>query len=274
VINTAPNSNYEIAGEALLNMSLPGEGLAYNTIYYIGNNFYLNLAHPVTYGPFISSGKPSVIYIGAISCVYCGENRWAMTLALSRFGNFSALYNGYSAIHDADVPTLYWSPQNLSTTSNSATFGNSYKSNYINFFSAEYDSNITSGFQFPALQYPISYFAARAPNTSYLSAMEFMNSTNRFRGTPFTFWGTSLNLGAEGVVFGTPPNQTSTYLGITYMTHAQILNQLKSFNTTFAYEEYAVADAYIAEICPSINNSAAVCSLPAIQTFEKEMGLA
>jgi hypothetical protein len=62
---------------------------------------------------FSYNGKPSVIYIGAISCVWCGENRWAMAMALSRFGSFNSLYIGYSSIHDGDVPTLYWKPQEL-----------------------------------------------------------------------------------------------------------------------------------------------------------------
>jgi hypothetical protein len=106
--------------------------------------------------------------------------------------------------------------------------------------------------------------------------MEFMNSTNAFGGTPFTFWGTVVNRGAMGEVFGTPQNASVTQsqeIPLTYMTHSQILNQLKAFNTSFAQEEYAAADLYVAELCPSINNTAPVCSLPAIQTYEQKMGL-
>jgi hypothetical protein len=215
-----------------------------------------------------------VIYIGAISCIYCGENRWAMALALSRFGYFGNLYTGYSSLGDGDVPTLYWAPQNY-TTNSMITYGNSYHSNYINFFSAEYDSPITAGFEFPAIRDPIRYFVANATNSSYKTAMQFMDSTHLFQGTPYTFWGNSFNLGASGVVFGNGTSQTaiSNSPPLTYMSHQQIYDQLSRFNSTFAYEEYAVADVYIAQVCPSINNAAQVCSLPAIKSMESRMGL-
>ncbi len=274
VINGAPDSSFERAGEMMLNLSIPGEGTQ-NGIYY-GTDFQVVLASGSRLPQFTYNGKPSVIYIGATSCLWCGENRWAMAMALSRFGSFNNLYTGYSSLHDADIPTLYWNPQELHVNG-SANFGNQYSSSYINFFSAEYDSNITAGFEFPALSHPISYFVARAPNSSYSEAMEFMNGTQAFAGTPFTVWGTVLNRGADAVVLGTPQNASMSQGGaipITYMTHQQIFGQLQAFNTTFAYEEYAAADVYIAELCPSINNAAPVCKLPAIQSFEQKMGLA
>ena len=76
---------------------------------------------------------------------------------------------------------------------------------------------------------------------------------------------------------GAPQNASiaqGSAIPLTYMTHQQIFNQLKGFNTTFAYEEYAVADVYVAQLCPSVSNSAPVCSLPAIQAYERKMGLA
>jgi hypothetical protein len=38
-----------------------------------------------------SAGIPRVVYIGAEYCPYCAAQRWAMVVALSRFGTFSAL---------------------------------------------------------------------------------------------------------------------------------------------------------------------------------------
>jgi hypothetical protein len=273
-INNVPNSYFEDAGAMMLNVTIPGEGLS-NGIYY-GTNFQIVFNKPTQFPQLTYNGKPSVVYIGAISCLWCGENRWAMAMALSRFGTFNNLYIGYSSIHDQDLPTLYWKPQQIHV-GGSANFGNDYSSSYVNFFSAEYDSNISAGFEFPASSNPISYFTANAPNASYSQAMDFMNATNSFSGTPFTLWGTVINKGASSVVFGIPQNSSvaaSSAIPLTYMTHQQIFNQLQSFNTTFAYEEYAAADVYIAELCPSINNSAPVCSLPAIAAFEKKMGLA
>jgi hypothetical protein len=274
-INNASNSYFEIAGEKLLNLSLPGEQASNGT--YTASLFEASVTkHSQADAPLIN-GKPSVIYIGAISCIYCGENRWAMALALSRFGSFGKLYTGYSSFGDGDLPTLYWNAENY-TSNGTAQFGNYYQSNYINFISAEYDSPITSGFKFPESTDPITFFTSNSPNASYSTALDFMNNTGMFEGTPFTFWGTSLNAGATGVVFGnaTTTNETgvTNVLPIEQTTHSEIFDQLQSFNSTFAYEEYAVADIYVAELCPSINNNASVCSLPAIKEMETMMGLA
>ncbi len=272
VINNAPNSYFENAGEMLLNLSIKGEQSINRT--YGGPLFEESLSHPVQHAPLVVDSKPSVIYIGAISCIYCGENRWAMALALSRFGKFGSLYTGYSSIGDGDVPTLYWVPQNYTSTG-SVRYGNDYNSSYINFFSAEYDSPISGGFQFPASSNPIKIFVANATNQSYYSAMSLMNGTGLFQGTPYTFWGTSFNLGASGVVFGNGTSSTaiSNKPPLTYMSHSQIFNMLHNFNSTFAYEEYAVAGVYVAQVCSSINNTASACSLPAIRRFEAEMGI-
>ncbi len=268
-INNAPDSYFETAGKMLLNLSLHGESLRNGT--YAGTVFVSRMP---SYPPLVIDGKPSIVYIGAISCIYCGENRWAMALALSRFGNFTALYKGYSALGDGDVPTLFWSIENI-TSEGSATYGNHYRSSYVNFISAEYDSPISGGFKFVQSSSPIDYFIAHAPNSSYSSAMSFMNSTGSFAGTPFTFWGVALNSGADAVVFGTPVSGQSTSLPpLSYMTHGQIIGQLKNFNTTFATQEYAAADVYVAEVCPAVNFTAPVCSLPAIKALDALMRLA
>lgn len=272
-INNASNNYFEIAGEKLLNLSIPGE--QYNNASYSAPLFQISLAAPArSTAALVINGKPSVVYIGAISCIYCGESRWAMALALSRFGSFKNLYTGYSSFGDGDLPTLYWISQNY-TTSGMANFGNQYQSNYINFYSVEYDSPITGGFKFPASQYPVDYFIRNTTNQSYLTALRYMNGTNLFQGTPFTLFGSYFNRGAGGVVFGnatsTSASTTTNLLPLSYMTHQQIYDQFTAFNSTWAYEEYAAADVYVAEICPSINNSAPVCSLPAIKTIESRL---
>ncbi len=249
VINNAPNSYFQSAGEMFLNNTLKDPVI-------------LSQANSSSYSPPEFNGKPSVIYIGAISCVFCGENRWAMALALSRFGKFGSLYVGYSAIHDSDVPTIYWLPVNY-TTQAGVSYGNTYNSTYISFLSADYESPITQGFTVQ----PISYFIQNAPNSTYREALNFMNSTNKFGGTPFTIWGNTLVPGADAIVFGNTTPTTSVF-PITNMTHAEVLSQLKNFNDQFAWAEYAAADVYVSYICAAINNSAPVCALPAIRSME------
>jgi thiol-disulfide isomerase/thioredoxin len=55
---------------------------------------------PVT-GPLLTSGgKPEMLYIGAEWCPYCAAERWAMAVALSRFGTFSPLNGIHSSATD------------------------------------------------------------------------------------------------------------------------------------------------------------------------------
>ena len=252
VINDAPLSYYDTAAAKLLNNSLTNEVV---------------VSKSPQFKPYIINGKPTVIYIGATTCPFCGENRWAMALALSRFGNFTHLYYGYSALHDGDVPTLYWSVDNL-TTQAGVDFDSNYSSGLINFIAAEYESPITGQFEVQ----PLSYFISLAPNATYRQALQFMNATGQFTGTPFTFWGTSLMLGADAVVVGN--NASGGFASIASMTHAQILKQLSEFNDQFAWGEYAAADVYAADLCNALKNSSvAICQLPSIRQLGAKMGL-
>jgi hypothetical protein len=63
----------------------------------------------VTGSALTSSGKPEMLYIGAEFCPYCAAERWAMAIALSRFGTFtSPLHYIHSSSTDTDpnTPTL------------------------------------------------------------------------------------------------------------------------------------------------------------------------
>jgi thiol-disulfide isomerase/thioredoxin len=52
-------------------------------------------------GPALTSGgKPEMLYIGAEWCPYCAAERWAMAVALSRFGTFSPLKGIHSSSSD------------------------------------------------------------------------------------------------------------------------------------------------------------------------------
>jgi thiol-disulfide isomerase/thioredoxin len=55
---------------------------------------------PVTGPSLTSGGKPEMLYIGAEWCPYCAAERWAMAVALSRFGSFSPLHGIHSSPSD------------------------------------------------------------------------------------------------------------------------------------------------------------------------------
>lgn len=50
--------------------------------------------------PLTANGKPEMLYIGAEWCPYCAAERWAMAVALSRFGTFSPLKGIHSSSSD------------------------------------------------------------------------------------------------------------------------------------------------------------------------------
>ena len=260
VINDAQNSYFETAGEMYLNHSL-------------ANPVYPSIAQNVN--TFVVGGKPSVIYLGSITCIWCGENRWAMALALSRFGNFSNLYAGYSSLGDGDVPTLYWTPDQLNVSSDA--IGNYYSSRYLNFISIEDLNPIRGGFLINSGSAILSNLE-RLGNQTYIRAFGLIvnlsanNQSTAFKGTPYTIWGGYQFGGADAEAFGNTTPSGST-IPLTYMTHGQVLAQLSNPNDQFAWTEYAGADVYIAAMCKTLNNTPNVsaCQLPAIRGIEAQI---
>ena len=91
----------------------------------------------ITGPPLTSGGKPEMLYIGAEYCPYCAAERWAMVVALSRFGTFSGLATIHSAARNgAGEAELY---PNTATW----TFANaSFSSRYLAFTPVETNTNI------------------------------------------------------------------------------------------------------------------------------------
>jgi thiol-disulfide isomerase/thioredoxin len=54
------------------------------------------------------NGKPEVLYMGAEYCPYCAAERWALIVALSRFGSFSGLQTMQSSSTDVYANTPTW----------------------------------------------------------------------------------------------------------------------------------------------------------------------
>ena len=115
--------------------------------------------------PLVSNGKPELLFIGAEYCPYCAANRWAMIVALSRFGTFSGLTTVHSGITDGA------GDQEPYPNTPTFTFVNAkYTSKYLTFTSVEGETNIpdTSTGGYTALQTPTS--AQQALLTKYDAA--------------------------------------------------------------------------------------------------------
>jgi len=74
-------------------------------------------------GPALTSnGKPEMLYIGAEWCPYCAAMRWAMAVALSRFGTFSPLKGIHSSSTDVYPNTATLTFYNSTYTSKYLVF--------------------------------------------------------------------------------------------------------------------------------------------------------
>jgi len=86
-------------------------------------------------------GKPAIVYIGAEYCPFCAAERWAMVVALSRFGTFTGLGTTTSSSTDVhpDTPTF--------------TFhGATYTSQYVTLSSAETQTRTGKPLETPTSQ--------------------------------------------------------------------------------------------------------------------------
>jgi hypothetical protein len=90
-------------------------------------------------------GKPEILYMGAEYCPFCAAERWAMVMALSKFGTFTNVKGTSSSSIDTNPSTPTFS-----------FYGSTYKSPYISFVPVELQTNTYSASlgTYPTLQTP------------------------------------------------------------------------------------------------------------------------
>ncbi|MHB1908468.1 MAG: DUF929 family protein [Nitrososphaerales archaeon] len=111
-------------------------GVSCSTLSSIGIPSNINIPKAIN-GTFLTlNGKPDVLYVGAEFCPFSGAERWALIVALSKFGTFSGLDYMLSSSSDVypNTPTF--------------TFLNAtYVSQYISFTSIEAEDRYRSPLQ-------------------------------------------------------------------------------------------------------------------------------
>jgi hypothetical protein len=182
---------------------------------------------PITAAPLQSGGKPRVLYVGAEYCPYCAAERWAMALALTRFGTFSKL--GTTASSPSDV---------YPNTATLSFHGADYSSTYLSFTGVETQSNQVVNGRY-------------APLDTLSAADEaLVRKYNSSGGIPF------IDFGGKYVLSG------ATYdPGLLQgKTHAQILAALADPASAIAKAVLGSANVLTAAICASTGRQpAAVC---------------
>ncbi len=122
--------------------------------------------------PLTQNGKPEIVYIGAEYCPYCAAERWALVVALSRFGTFSNLGVTHSDLHDvyANTKTLTF-------------YKSSYTSNYVVFSPVEETDPNKKPLQTPTAEQNALVKRYDAPpyvSASSTGAIPFIDFGNQF----------------------------------------------------------------------------------------------
>jgi thiol-disulfide isomerase/thioredoxin len=187
-----------------------------------------------------SGGKPQVLYIGAEYCPYCATERWAMAVALSRFGTFSGLHGIHSSSTDTypSTPTLTF-------------YKSSYTSKYLTFTPVETQTEKEG----TALQKPTS--AQNALLAKYDSPPYVASADTG--AIPF------IDLGGKYFIHGAQYNPQI----LSGLSWAQVAAALKDPSSAIAKGADGSANMITATICKATNNQpASVCTSPVIKTIE------
>ncbi len=196
-----------------------------------------NLAPPVRIfnrSILAKAGLPRIVYVGAEYCPYCAAERWAVVVALSRFGTFSHLGATHSSTSDVYPGTKTFS-----------FYKSSYKSKYITFTPVETQSNQPQGNSYAPLQSLTSTESQllntydTTPYTSVQGGIPFLDIANQFLITGATY--------SPGVLSGKSMNEIAT--------------EITKPNSTISNNINASANLITAAVCSVTHNQpSSVCN--------------
>jgi hypothetical protein len=200
-------------------------------------------------GPALTSaGKPEVLYIGAEYCPYCAAERWAMIVALSRFGTFSGLAPIRSAAKDG---AGHAEPYPLTPT---WTFAKStFTSSYVTFTAVEGYTNIpdkATGF----------YTVLQPPTAAQQALLNKYDAANQ-GAIPFIDYGNKfLSVGAS--------YNPAILSGLTW---AQIADDLHDPTSTVAKSVLGTANFATAAICSLTGNQPASACTATVRALQAKI---
>jgi len=180
--------------------------------------------------PLTSGGKPEMLYIGAEWCPYCAAERWAMAVALSRFGTFSPLRGIHSSSTDV-----------YPNTATLTFYQAKYTSNYLVFTPVENED--------------INHHLLQKPTPAEQAIWNKYDSTN---GYPFIDFG-------NRYIAGTTYNPQVLH-GLTW---SQIASDLHNPSSPVAQGVDGSANMFTAAICKLTGNAPAnVCTAAPVSSLE------
>jgi thiol-disulfide isomerase/thioredoxin len=220
--------------------------------------------------PISSGGKPLLVYVGAEYCPYCAATRWALAIALMRFGTLTGLQETASSPLDAYANT------------HTLSFAKArYSSPYLAFSETEeltnhcVASSVVSN-PSPPPSYVCEngdYYVLQTPSKAVADLVNKYDSATWFgpldesngqsvQGIPF------INIGGRYIESGAlyDPGLLS---GANW---AQIVNSFKAPTEGIGQAILATANRYIAMICEATGNKdTSVCSLGFVKAAERAL---
>ena len=184
-----------------------------------------------------SAGKPELLYIGAQFCPYCAAERWALAVALSKFGTLSSPLHGiHSSSTDTDpsTPTLTF-------------YKSTYTSKYLTFTPVENETDS---------------HAALQNTTAAQQAIWEKYSPSGQLGYPFIDFGNQYLINA-------PQYDPAVLSGLTW---EQVAQQMRDPSSKVAQGVLGSANYMTAAICKMTGNApASVCSAASVTAMEGKL---
>ncbi len=197
----------------------------------------------------ILDGKPEMLYVGAEYCPFCGAERWAMAVALSRFGTFSGLH----LIH-SDSDDIYSNTMTLSF------YQSTYTSKYLTFVPVETTTETKAPLQNPTAAenrlmniYDVPPYV---PSTEYDGSFPFIDIGNQY-----------IDDGAQYVpsTLGTTEPVDPSHYGLTWQ---QIAADLSNPSSSVGQAILGTANDLTAGICKVTGGQpGAVCNSPGVKAI-------
>ena len=193
-----------------------------------------------------ADGKPEVLYIGAEYCPFCAAERWAMIVALSRFGTFKGLSTVHSSSTDTDANTPTFT-----------FYGATYTSKYLSFVSVETTRNYRIG---NSTSPNVNYVPLQTP-TSAENALLTKYDPSQY--IPF------IDVGNQYVQVGDLAGYDPTT--IDGLSWSQIGADLSNPSSPVAKAIDGSANYLTAAICKLTGNEPASACTPAVKALEAKL---
>jgi hypothetical protein len=193
--------------------------------------------------PLLTAGdKPQVLYVGAEYCPFCASQRWALVIALNRFGDFTGLTGTLSGE----------SPEPFPNTATLSFHGATYVSDVIAFSGVELSTRDRQPLEtLTAEQQQIVQTYNAPPWTQASGSVPFVDFGNQFLQTGSSF---------------TPQLLAG-------LSHDEIAAEITNNPTgQVAQAILGAANAFTAILCGLTGNEpAGVCTSPAATAYQQEV---